>query len=130
MAIIKITKQDILKSQPPKEGWYKASISDYTTGRSSKGDSVNIVLKFAFDENDREMEAYFNTKAIGRIISVVEAATGVKIESDNGDFDLDLDSLKGKKLDVKVSPDTYEGRIVMKINDYAPYGTGSSDPAF
>lgn len=125
MPIIKITAADIQKNKNLENGWYGAQISKVgDLEKSSKGDSVNLKVTFTIDNTDgKEIERYYNSKAMGMIVPLVEAIRN------NGpippaDFALDTDELLNKKIDVKVVNEIYEGRPVNKIEGFLPYGKG------
>lgn len=127
MPILKITAADIAKSKVVPEGWYGLEVvrvSDFIT--SSKGDSANVVVSFRVEGTDgKELDRYYNTKAIGMVIPLVEAVRGKKVDPE--DFEFDTDELKGKKVDNKIVQEVYEGRIINKVSDnFLPYGQGKN----
>lgn len=125
MPIIKITAADVLKSKTLDAGWYGSEIikveSSSTT--TEKGPSINYILTFLIENSEgKEIERYFNSKAIGMICPLIAAATGKQIKPE--EFTFDLDELLHKKVDSKLEVDIYQGRPTNKINEWVPYGRG------
>jgi hypothetical protein len=129
MPIIKITAADLKKTQNLEPGWYGASIvrvGDLKT--SSKGDSINCPITFLIEGTEgKELEVSFNSKLIGLIKPLIEAASNgsKKLQLKEGEeMTFNTDELVGKKVDVKVIVDVYNGVPINKIDGYLPYGKG------
>lgn len=120
MPIIRITAADLAKTLNLEPGWYSAKIiKAHPPAKSSKGDSVNFVLDFLIDHpSKKEIPVTFNTKLIGRVGDVYKAVMGKPMPE--GEFD--LDALVGKQLDVKISPNEYNGNLIDNIMAYLPLG--------
>jgi hypothetical protein len=127
MPVIKITKADIEKVKTLEPGWYGSVISKVSDPTPAKDkQSVNTVLTFVIDKVGKEIPVYINSKLIAMIIPVYEAVTGKKY---NEEFDLDTDTLIGKKLDVKLGTTIYNGNPQNQIEGYLPYGQGANQKA-
>ena len=127
MPIIKITAADLKKTENLEPGWYGATIArvgDLKT--SSKGDSINCPITFLIEETGgKELEHSFNSKMIGLIKPLIEAANGNGLKLKEGEeMNFDTDTLLGKKVDVKIVTDVYNGIPLNKIDGYLPYGKG------
>ena len=127
MPIIKITAADLKKTENSEPGWYGATISkigDLKT--SSKGDSVNLTISFLLEgSGGKELDHNFNSKLIGTINPLIAATNGNGIKLKEGEeINFDTDNLLGKKLDVKVIVDIYNGIPINKIDGFLPYGKG------
>lgn len=120
-----ITKADLLKNQASTPGWYKGRVKSIKLDKAKTGNSYNFVTVFEIEENGKEITNWFNTQAIGAIAPLVESITGAPIDP-SSDFEIDTDVLVGEKLQVHIINDTYQGRIVDKIDNYAPYSAEMS----
>lgn len=127
MARLVISKADLLKNQPTPPGWYRAEIAKMILEQSKDKKSYNFVVDFRIEENDKEIKTWFNTGMIQMAAPMVEAATGIAIDPTK-DIDVDTDDLVGKKIQVHIINDTYQGRIVDKIDNYADYNADMSVP--
>lgn len=120
MPIIKVTAADIAKTKNLEPGWYQAQvIKVHPLEKSSEGGSINQKIDFLIENaNGKEITCTFNSKLMGKIAPLVETATGTIFQP--GEFDTDL--LQGKKVDVKVQPNLYNGNLIDKIVLFLPYG--------
>ena len=114
MPIIKITAADLKKTQNLEPGWYGATVvrvGDLKT--SSKGDSINCPVTFLIEGSEgKELEVSFNSKLIGLIKPLIEAAFNgsKKVSLKEGEaMNFNTDELVGKKVDVKIITDVYNG---------------------
>lgn len=133
MPIIKVTQADVLRNKVVDAAWYGANISKIDgPSLSAKGDSYNFVVSFTLDGKSpapgKEIQQYFNTKAIGRIVPLLSAVRGKEVEAPGAGQELaiDTDELMNKNIDVKVSVDTYEGQLRNGIEAFLPYGNGAN----
>jgi hypothetical protein len=131
MPIIKITAADLKKTQNLEPGWYGATVvrvGDLKT--SSKGDSINCPVTFLIEGSEgKELEVSFNSKLIGLIKPLIEAAFNgsKKVSLKEGEaMNFNTDELVGKKVDVKIITDVYNGVPINKIDGYLMYGKGKS----
>jgi hypothetical protein len=128
MPVLKITAADIAKTKNLEPGWYGASVCKvHPLKNSSGGDSINQQIDFLIDKaQGKEIPVTFNTKLLGKIAPLWEAALGKKL--DEGEFDTDM--LLGKKVDVKVQPVLYNGNMIDNILMYLPYGKSKDATPF
>ena len=122
--VVSFSDSDMLRNKIIPPGWYVIEIQGFRTWSPSKaGDSdnffyENIVEKNA-DTGDTDMagvpiEIMFNSKPKAKgFIEGFLRAMGVDVQA-NARYD--LESAVGKKLEVFIENDTYNGRIVNKIN--------------
>lgn len=128
MAILKISKQDILRQLPVNPGWYKGTVKSIELKQSKAKDSYNYETTITLDADGREVVTNFNTKAIGMAIPFLEAILNDKIPPDQ-DIEFDTEKIVGKRLQVKMEHDTYEGRIISKVTEFLPENVDTT-PAF
>ena len=127
MPIIKITKADIERIKVLDPGWYGCTISKVVGNEPAKDkQSINTIVTFTIDKVGKEIPVYYNSKLMAMIIPLYEAVSGKKHTED---FDLDTDSLMGKKLDVKLGTTIYNGIPQNQIEGYLPYGQGANQKA-
>jgi hypothetical protein len=127
MAILKISKQDVLRQLPVEPGWYQGTVKQIVLKTSKDKQSMNFETTVTLDPDGRDSTTNFNTKAIGMAIPFLEACLGEKIPQDDVEFD--TDKLVGKRLNVKMDNETYEGRIMSRMVDFLPIGADTT-PAF
>lgn len=123
MPVIKITQDDINRSKQPDAGWHLVNVDKFSENDSAKKDSKNWVYDLRIlrsqsgtTNKDRFCYARFNSKAPGMIIPFVSAALDQDVD---GGTEIDLESLVGKELWVKVEDDVYEGKIQKRVNEFA-----------
>jgi hypothetical protein len=134
--VINFTVGDILRSKLLEAQWYKWQITAVAGPTpNAKKDGVNFTVTFTLIDtgelDGKEITRTFSNKAIAMMIPLVAAARGIKVESiPKENFQLDTDELVGKKIDGKISMDTYEGQIKNVLEDYMPYKSTSNTPAY
>lgn len=129
MPVINVTQADILKTKVYDAGWYGATIakvSDLTTAKS--GTSMNLTITFALEgaAQGKEITETFNSQMWGKLAPLFFAATGK--QQDPGQWDTDV--LAGKKVDVQLYIDNYNGNLNNKISNYLPLGKGQQGASF
>jgi len=135
--IIKFNASDMLSGDLIPAGWYKAEIVGFVPEPAKKDpSSTNYVPTFKLINkgqatDGREIKTWFNSKLIGMMapmISAIEEKPLRKIveEMDNGTFDFDTDSAIGKKLQIKVKNEPYEGKMGHKVDGFAAYDAAPS----
>lgn len=124
MPIVKFTPADILRSKILPAGWYGAKITSIAPWKESKDKgSSNMLFTFTIDNTDgKEIERYYNSKAISMMIPVVEAVKKVKLADKPEEFVFDSDELLNAQLDVYVAVEMFEGNPKNVVNQWAPYG--------
>jgi hypothetical protein len=125
--IIKLTPADILKGKLLDAGWYGATIvkADDDWKPSADKQSANWKVTFEiYGTGGKEIDHTFNTKALGFLTPLISAIRGKEIEPAAMDFD--TKEVVGKKVDVQIIQDTYQGMMNNKITAYLPAGKGKS----
>jgi len=123
---IAVTKADLLRGETINPGWYKAEIISFIAKapKTGAGESMNYVPTFKLpDLDDRELPHTFNSKAIGRMGPMIAAVKDMPLTEiikglESGALEFDTDSAIGKKLYIHVVNETYEGRLVNKIDNF------------
>ncbi len=124
MAMIQFSDRDLLRGKIVTPGWYRVKIE--TVGEapakaSEKGPSTNYPVEatilFNGDNGDKEFSGIpldwnFNSKAIGFAVGFL-AAFGVEVKSG---MRFDLKASEGRELDVYVENDTWQNRLVNRVN--------------
>ena len=125
--IIKLTPADILKGKLIDAGWYGATIvkADEDWKPSADKQSANWELTFEIHgTGGKEISRMFNTKALGFLAPLISAIRGHEIKPEAMDFD--TKEVLGKKIDVQVIQDTYQGQMNSKITAFLPAGKGKA----
>jgi len=124
MPIIQFGDRDLLRGKLITPGWYRVrieSVGEAPAKASEKGPSTNYPVEgtvmFHGDTGDKEfagvpLDWNFNSKAIGFAVGFLQAF-GVEVKSGTR---FDLKSAEGRELDVFVENDTYQGRMVNRVN--------------
>ncbi len=124
MPIIQFSQRDILRGTVVTPAWYRVRIE--TVGEapakvSEKAPSTNYPVEatilFNGDNGDTQftnvpIDWNFNSKAIGFAVGFFQSF-GVEVKADTR---FDLKSAEGKETDVFVENDTYQGRLVNRVN--------------
>lgn len=121
MPIVSFSEQELLKGKIITPGWYRILIQAIGEKPSKDGGSTNYpvegIIQYNADNGDKELagtplEWNFNSKAMGFSVGFLEAL-GTKVEAGSR---YDLASAAGKEIDIFVENDTYQGRLVNRVN--------------
>lgn len=124
MPIISFSDRDLLRGTVVTPAWYRVkidSVGEAPAKASDKGPSTNYpveaTIMFNGDNGDTQFRTVpldwnFNSKAIGFAVGFLKAF-GVDVKAGTR---FDLKSAEGKEVDVYVENDTYQGRIVNRVN--------------
>lgn len=124
MPVVTFSTRDLLSGKIFTPGWYRVkinSIGESPAKQSDKGPSTNYPVEgtilFNGDDGSTEfadspLNWNFNSKAIGFAVGFLKAF-GVEVKPD---VRFDLKSAEGRELDVFVENDTYQGRLVNRVN--------------
>jgi hypothetical protein len=121
MPIISFSEKDLLQGKVVEPAWYLMTIRSVGEAPSKAGDSTNYPVEGVIVRNvdtGDEKEAgvvitwMFNSKAIGFAVGFLRAF-GVDVAAGQR---FDLGSAAGKQLEVFVENDTYQGRILNRVN--------------
>jgi len=124
MPVVKFGQRDLLRGKIVTPGWYRVKVE--TVGEApakdqSKGPSTNYPVEgtilFDGDTGDTTftnvpVDWNFNSKAIGFAVGFLQAF-GVEVKPDTR---FDLKSAEGREVDVYVENDTYQNRLVNRVN--------------
>lgn len=121
MPVISFSEKDLLRGKPVPPAWYRVRVDAIGEALSKDGGSTNYpteaTILFNADTGEKEyagtpLDWNFNSKAIGFAVGFL-AAFGVEVKAGAR---FDLASAAGKELDVFVENDTYQGRLVNRVN--------------
>lgn len=124
MTMISFSQRDLMKGKQIKPAWYRVridSVGEAPAKPSDKAPSTNYPVEatilFDGDSGDTTFATYpldwnFNSKAIGFAVGYLESF-GVTVAPGTR---FNLKSSEGRETDVYVENDTYQGRIVNKVN--------------
>lgn len=124
MPVVSFGQRDLLRGKIVIPGWYRIkveSVGEQPAKASDKGPSTNYpvegTIMFNGDNGSREFEGVpidwmFNSKAIGFAVGFLQAF-GVEVSAGTR---FDLKSAENRELDVFVENDTYQGRLVNRVN--------------
>lgn len=124
MPVVSFSNRDLLRGRLVTPGWYRVrveSVGEAPAKASEKGPSTNYPVEgtilFNGETGDTEFKDVpvdwnFNSKAVGFAVGFLQAF-GVEVKADTR---FDLKSAEGRELDIFVENDTYQGRMVNRIN--------------
>lgn len=124
MPVISFSDRDLLRGKIVTPAWYRVtiqSVGEAPAKASDKGPSTNYpveaTIKFNGDTGDTEfagvpLDWNFNSKAIGFAVGFLQSF-GVDVKAGTR---FDLKSAEGREVDVFVENDTYQGRLVNRVN--------------
>ena len=121
MPTIEFGKRDLLRGKVVDPAWYRVRIENVSEAISKDGKSTNYPVEatilFNGDTGNTDFQMVpldwmFNSKAVGFAVGFL-AAFGVTAEVGKR---FNLDNAIGKELDVFVENDTYQGRMVNRVN--------------
>lgn len=124
MPVISFSDRDLLRGKIVTPAWYRVTISNVGEApakQSEKGPSTNYPVEatilFNGDTGDTEFKGVpldwnFNSKAIGFAVGFLQSF-GVNVQAGTR---FDLKSAEGREVDVFVENDTYQGRLVNRVN--------------
>jgi hypothetical protein len=121
MPMIEFGKRDILRGKVIDPGWYRVRIDSVGEALSKDQQSTNYPVEgtilFNGDTGSVDFQGVpldwnFNSKAIGFAVGFL-AAFGVEAQAGKR---VDLGNAAGQQLDVFVENDTWQGRVVNRVN--------------
>lgn len=124
MPIISFSDRDLMRGKVIPPGWYRViinSVGEAPAKASEKGPSTNYPVEatvlFNGDNGDKEyagvpLDWNFNSKAIGFAVGFL-SAFGVEVKAGTR---FDLKSAEGREVDVFVENDTYQNRLINRVN--------------
>lgn len=125
-SIFTLSKKDVMGGKVYEPAWYRVRIDDYSNGPSknlenpSTNHTYQGTILFNADTGDKKYEDHpltwmFNSRAMGFTKGFL-IALGVPEESITPDSRFDFKNALGKEIDIYVENDTYEGRLVNRVN--------------
>jgi len=124
MPVISFSDRDLMRGKIVTPGWFRVkieSIGEAPAKQSEKGPSTNYPVEatilFNGDNGDTGFKAVpldwnFNSKAIGFAVGFLQSF-GVDVKAGTR---FDLKSAEGREVDVFVENDTWQGRLVNRVN--------------
>lgn len=124
MPVISFSDRDLLRGKVITPAWYRVkidSVGEAPAKASEKGPSTNYPVEatilFNGDTGDKEFSGTpvdwnFNSKAVGFAVGFLQAF-GVEVKAGTR---FDLKSSEGREIDVYVENDTYQNRLVNRVN--------------
>jgi len=121
MPVVQFSDKDLLRGKVVEPAWYVMHIESVGEAPSKDGGSTNypvegVIVKNADNGNEEfkgvPIDWNFNSKAIGFSVGFLQAF-GVDVKSGAR---FDLANAAGKQLEVFVENDTYQGRMVNRVN--------------
>jgi hypothetical protein len=121
MPIISFSEKDLLRGKVITPGWYRVRIDSVGESLSKDGGSTNYPVEATVlgnaDNGDAEfagvpLDWNFNSKAIGFSVGFLQSL-GVDVKAGAR---FDLAQAAGKELDVFIENDTWQGRLVNRVN--------------
>lgn len=123
MPIVQFSPRDMLRGKIVDPAWYRVRIESVgeTNVVTDKGPSTNYPVEatILFNGDDGNVQFKdvplswnFNSKAIGFAVGFLQAF-GVEVKPDTR---FDLKSAEGRELDVFAENDTYQNRLVNRVN--------------
>ena len=124
MPVVTFSERDLLKGKIITPGWYRVrveTVGEQPAKASDKGPSTNYPVEGtilfngdngATDFANVPIDWNFNSKAQGFAIGFL-AAFGVEVKPN---VRFDLKSAEGKELDVFIENDTWQNRLVNRVN--------------
>lgn len=115
----RITKEDVLRSQVIKPGWYLMSIENVSQGPGKNDpNSITTTVNLKIEEGEFAgvpIQVWFSEKAAGRATQFIQAVFHQKVEDA---VDLDLDNAIGRRVKGYVVNDKFNNQITNKVADF------------
>jgi hypothetical protein len=124
MAVVQFGQRDLLRGKIVTPGWYRVrieTVGEAPAKASEKGPSTNYPVEgtilFHGDSGDIEfagipLDWNFNSKAIGFAVGFLQAF-GVDVKAGTR---FDLKSAEGREVDIFVENDTWQNRLINRVN--------------
>lgn len=123
MPMIDFTQDDLNRGKIVEPGWYILEIGNLEEKTSTKGDSTNWTFEDSKVVANAEtgstefagvpLAIRFNSKAKGFMIGFFSALLGEEVQPGQR---FDLNAAVGKRIIANVINDTYDGRVVNKVD--------------
>jgi len=119
--LISFTERELLRGKVVEPSWYRMRIESVGEAPSKDQGSTNYpvegIIEFNADNGNKDFAGVpvswnFNSKAMSFAVGFFESL-GQKVEPG---VRLDLKGAEGKSLDVYVENDTWQGRVINRVN--------------
>lgn len=115
----RINKEDVLRSQVVKPGWYLMTVENVSQGPGTNDpNSITTTVNLKIEEGEYAgvpLRVWFNEKAAGRATPFIQAVFHQKVEEG---VDLDFDAAIGRKVKGYVVNDKWNNQITNKVADF------------
>lgn len=117
--------EDFLRGQPVTPGWHPSEIINYEEKTAKTDGSMNYVFTHKIiDGPDKGKLVFnqFNEKAPGFLLSTgfLEKGLGHKVDKNKPTVELNKENTVGKKMQINVMHQDYNGTTQSKITGYGP----------
>lgn len=122
MPVVNISPSDLLRNKVVEPAWYRMQINEVEEKLSKDQQSTNYVMEAVIirnaDTGDEKFAGVpivwnFNSKAIGFVVNFLKVLLG---EENVQAGRVDLAAAKGMEIEVMVENDTWDGRIINRVN--------------
>lgn len=130
MPIIKVTREMLNRGEALDPGWYNAKLKGYSREANKNKNGINLVPTFEVTHRDeasivKELKQWFPENSLNKTYlrfygSITETLDDIDF---NKEIEVDTDEPRkfvGNSLWVHLVNDTYQGKIINKIDDYLP----------
>lgn len=129
--LLKISQEELQKNRNLDPGWYPAKFEKLEAKpaavKPGKPSSTNYYAWFIIQKDERRMSFMFNSQMMQMAEKMVTVLMNTTVKTDPNDpkvvtADIEFDEGKaaGQPCQVKVIDDPYQGRLISKIDDFAP----------
>ena len=115
---IKLDREDIMAAKTIKPGWYKTLIRSIDETKSKGDQSTNYEFKFVITEGNFEgaaVKQWINEKFLAPMVGIIETLSGNTYTEGT---EVDLDSMVGKYILIKIINGEYNGRATNVVDGY------------
>ena len=125
-----ITREDLLRGRTVSPGWYPFIVKNAEKGEAKTDGSMKVDVELVVLEGpfkDIPISRTFSEKAPGFAVNYLESIMHKKIDPDKGG-QFDFSATVGKKVWGYVKNDTYQNRLVNRVEDFRPLTEGETQP--
>lgn len=125
-SIFQLSKKDVMGGKTYEPAWYTVRVDDFNSGPSKNLETPSTNFTYTgtimrnADTGDKTYEEHpitwmFNSRALGFTKGFL-MALGVAEADITADARFDFKSALGKEIDIYIENDTYNGRLVNRVN--------------
>ena len=137
--LLRVTKEELQKNRNLDPGWYEGIYKGVEMSpaapKPGKPSSTNYVANFEITKDGRVLSFQWNSQLMqmAEKFMCVISDTVIQIDPNDkkkvtADVDFDTEANIGKKIQVHVFDDPFQGRMLSKIDDFAPLGKDMTAP--